>query len=196
MSEPATLKHAIRRQVLAQRQAASQDAAVDLVRAWSGRPKLGTVRCVAGYWPLGSELDPRPLMQHLHDNGHELALPCMQSDPHGLVFRRYQPGDRLEQRRFGVHEPCESAPVRHPDLVFVPLVAVSSAGHRLGYGKGYYDATLSQARMKNDIATIGVAWEMQIREDIPVERHDVPLDFVVTSQGMWLDCQAVRQGDA
>lgn len=69
-----------------------------------------------------------------------------------------------------------------PDLVVVPGLAFTAAGHRLGQGGGWYDRFLSQVRA--DCTTIGVCFAEQILESLPIEAHDVAVDHVVTDRGV------------
>src|ERR1051326_4678054 len=115
---------------------------------------------VAGYIPHREEADPRMLMDALARAGMTLALPCIVARHAPLLFRRWSPGNPLVANTLGILEPMESAPIV-PDVVLVPLLAFDSAGHRLGYGGGYYDRTLDQLRRDRDILAVGVAFAGQ-----------------------------------
>ncbi|MHA1108669.1 MAG: 5-formyltetrahydrofolate cyclo-ligase, partial [Alphaproteobacteria bacterium] len=97
---------------------------------------------VAGYWPVGDELDTRPLMAALHDAGYVCALPVVTETNPVLVFRRWRRDDALAAGRYGIMEPHAGAATIDPDIVITPLLAFDEAGYRLGYGAGYYDRTL------------------------------------------------------
>ncbi len=136
-------------------------------------PEAGGI--VAGYMPIRSELDPRPLMLALASEGFRLALPRTQAQ--GLVFHAYQPGDALEQGPFGTLHPFEDQPVVSPATILTPLLAFDIRGTRLGYGKGYYDrafAGLPNARR------IGLGYTMQQVVTVPSGPHDAELDAVFT----------------
>jgi len=62
------------------------------------------------------------------------------------------------------------------DIVVVPAVAFDLQGHRLGYGKGYYDRFLK----KTKAVKVGVAYDFQIVEKLPAEQHDIPVDLIIT----------------
>jgi len=62
------------------------------------------------------------------------------------------------------------------DFAIVPGVAFDERGNRLGYGKGYYDKLLA----KNKATKVGLAFDIQIVDDIPAESHDIQMDFIVT----------------
>ncbi|MEL7111920.1 MAG: 5-formyltetrahydrofolate cyclo-ligase [Pseudomonadota bacterium] len=137
---------------------------------------------VAVYLPIGSEIDPRPLMSKLIGAGAKLALPCVQDDG-TMVYRAYTRGDMLEKRPFGLLEPNPDVPEVHPTLVIAPLLAFDRNGNRLGYGKGHYDRALSRLREQGRVFVCGLAFIGQEVESIPAEPHDVPLDWVMTERG-------------
>lgn len=137
---------------------------------------------VAVYLPIGSEIDPRPLMGKLVDAGAKLALPCVQDDGQ-MVYRAYTRGDMLEKRPFGLLEPLAEVPEVEPTLVISPLLAFDRNGHRLGYGKGHYDRALARLRQNGRVFVCGLAFFGQEVEHVPAEPHDIPLDWVMTERG-------------
>ena len=67
------------------------------------------------------------------------------------------------------------------DVVIVPALAFDSKKNRIGFGGGYYDTFLEKVRKKNNkVLFIGVCYDFQIIDNIPTEKHDVTLDFVVS----------------
>lgn len=134
---------------------------------------------VAGFFPMRSEIDPRPLMQGLVGRGLRLALPCVTKE--GLVFRLWAYGDPLAKRRFGLSEPLESAMPVRPEAFIVPLAAFDRRGHRIGYGAGHYDRALAA---HPDVPAIGVAFALQEIPAVPFEAHDQPLAAIVTEEGV------------
>lgn len=138
---------------------------------------------IAGYWPLPGELDPRPTLERLAASGFLLALPRMQ-DPHEpLLCHAWRPGDRLIEGGFKVMEPEPEAPIVAPDVILVPLLAFDRRGHRLGYGKGYYDQTLAAQRSTTPgVLAIGLAFAAQEIDAVPVGAADQALDAIVTER--------------
>jgi 5-formyltetrahydrofolate cyclo-ligase len=98
---------------------------------------------VAGYWPRGSEFNVRPLMTYLHEYGHAVCLPVCSKGSRELIFRRWTPQTHLAPDELGIDAPPPNAETMIPDIVIAPLLAFTAAGDRLGYGAGYYDATLA-----------------------------------------------------
>ncbi len=137
---------------------------------------------VALYLPIGSEIDPKPLMGKLVAAGAKLALPCVQNDG-SMVYRAYTRGDMLEQRPFGLLEPNPEVPEVNPTLVITPLLGFDRNGNRLGYGKGHYDRALTRLRNHGRVFVCGLAYFEQEVEEVPAEPHDVPLDWVMTERG-------------
>lgn len=137
---------------------------------------------VALYLPIGSEIDPKPLMGKLVAAGAKLALPCVQEDG-SMVYRAYTRGDMLEQRPFGLLEPNPEVPEVNPTLVITPLLGFDRNGNRLGYGKGHYDRALTRLRDQGRVFVCGLAYFGQEVEEVPAEPHDVPLDWVMTERG-------------
>ena len=70
-----------------------------------------------------------------------------------------------------------------PQLIFVPLLAFTANGERLGYGGGYYDRTLASLRQKNEVFACGVAYAGQEVESLPTDAHDAKLDGILTEDG-------------
>ena len=138
---------------------------------------------VSGFLAVGEELDPLPLMLRLANEGYSLALPVMQGRGEPLRFRRWLPGDPTTEVSWGIRQPLPSAPEVSTDVMLVPLLAFDAAGHRLGYGGGYYDRTLALARAERKIVAIGLAYDVQEVAAVPRLDFDQRLDWVLTPSG-------------
>jgi 5-formyltetrahydrofolate cyclo-ligase len=141
------------------------------------KPPPGSV--VSGFWPIGREIDIRPLLLALHERGHPIVLPVTPKRGNPLSFRLWRPGDVLEPERFGTFRPTGDPAV--PDVLLVPLLAFDRRGHRLGYGAGFYDRTL--AGLPGHYA-LGVAYAAQEVPEVPAGPSDVALDAVATDSGV------------
>jgi 5-formyltetrahydrofolate cyclo-ligase len=137
---------------------------------------------VSGYSPIRSEIDPAPLMQALAAQGARLALPAVLARGKSLVFRAWSPNDRLMLGPLGILEPSPGASELIPDIMLVPLAAFDRAGHRIGYGAGYYDHTFSYLRKMKAVVGVGLAFALQEIETVPALSHDVALDYVLTER--------------
>ncbi len=102
--------------------------------------------------------------------------PCGEMD-----FCLHDPARGLVCGAYGIQEPCgEVCAPRQIDLIVVPGLGFDAAGHRLGRGKGYYDKYLGGA--PGSLYKVGVCWDFQLVDQIPVEGHDAVMDAVVTEK--------------
>lgn len=146
------------------------------LRDW--RPPAGAV--VSGFWPIGQEIDVRPLLVALQERGHEVVLPVTPKRGNPLTFRLWVPGEPLDPEPFGTVRP--RGPERRPDFLLVPLLAFDRGGRRLGYGGGFYDRTL--ASLPSAFA-LGCAYAAQEMPLVPAGPHDAMLDAVATERGVF-----------
>jgi 5-formyltetrahydrofolate cyclo-ligase len=130
--------------------------------------------------PMKSEIDPLPLMRKLAAAGARLALPVVAGPGQPLTMRAWAFGEPLVAGVWGIREPPPIAPAVAPDLLLVPLLAFDRAGHRIGYGAGYYDMTIAASRAQRVVVAIGVAFAAQEIAAVPATPRDVPLDLVLT----------------
>jgi len=163
----------------------SVDAPFEVITRFPDRLWPGQTPIVAGYFPIGTELDPRPLMAEFQARGSRLCLPVMHGREEALSFHQWKLGEDLIQGGFGVHEPDPAQNELIPNLILIPLLAADKQGGRLGYGKGYYDRTLSRLRDEGTVICVGLAFEAQIVDRVPVEPHDQALDWVVTEKSAY-----------
>lgn len=143
---------------------------------------LGRFKVVAGYQPMGTEIDPAPLLARFAAAGAQIVLPRTAPKGSGLPlsFHLWSPGQPLVKSAFGVAEPASETAQLDPDLVIVPLLAFDDLGHRMGYGQGHYDRTLEALRAHRSVAAIGLAFDAQRVAEVPCEDHDQPLDGILT----------------
>lgn len=138
---------------------------------------------VAAYMPIQTEIDPRPTMTELHDAGFKICLPVIQGHAMPLLFREWTPDCAMIEGDFGALIPRGGAEVC-PDLAIIPLVAFNLAGHRLGYGGGFYDRTLIRLVDNPGFKSVGFAYSDQKMDGIPTDKFDQKLDFIVTEKGV------------
>ena len=179
---PAAIKDRIRQEAFRRRDALDRDFRRDAARAIAKRalelPELAHIQPVGGYWPIRSEVDPRPLMEALIERGQDVSLSQI-LHPH-LSWRLWQPGDVLIKGGFGVREPGPDAPEVFPKALIVPLVAFDRRGGRIGYGKGHFDRAIAGLETQHPVLTVGLAYAVQEIDEVPIEPHDRLLDIIVT----------------
>ena len=139
---------------------------------------------VAGYWPMRSEADPRPILVGLKERGLPLALPAVVrragAQASELEFRAWTPWEPIGPGGFGTLVPAEGAAILRPAVLLVPLLAFDRRGARLGYGKGHYDRAIASLRKAGALVTIGIAYAAQEVEAVPTAPHDMALDAILT----------------
>ena len=142
-------------------------------------------RVASVFMTIRDEPDTRPLIAALTGAGLRVGLPVVVARGAPLVFRAWAPGDALVAAPFGLSEPAAAAPPLEPDLLFVPLAAFDRAGHRVGYGGGYYDRTLAGLRARGRVTAVGVAFTVQEIGVVPALATDEKLDMVATEAGVF-----------
>ncbi|MDJ0683527.1 MAG: 5-formyltetrahydrofolate cyclo-ligase [Alphaproteobacteria bacterium] len=142
---------------------------------------FGRFPVIAGYWPIGSEIDIRPLLARCADSGAELCLPTVVAKGAPLDFRRWTPGAPLVKDGFGTSAPPSDAGPATPILIFAPLLAFDRDGYRMGYGGGFYDRTIAAYRDRGaPLTVVGCAFAGQEAARVPRDQWDQRLDFVAT----------------
>jgi 5-formyltetrahydrofolate cyclo-ligase len=189
-SAPAADKPALRRALLAARQALAQDTAnlatldtrlgAELRRLLDERAP----RCVGFYWPTAGEFDARAAVAAwlAAAPGRTAALPVVTDAAEPLAFHLWHPASAMREGRYRIPVPAEARPAE-PDLLLIPCVGFDPQRLRLGYGGGFYDRTLA-ARAARPYA-VGVAYACARLAELPRETHDIPLDLIVTEDG-WI----------
>jgi 5-formyltetrahydrofolate cyclo-ligase len=179
-------KRTLRSAMLAWRDGLSEDerrvAADDLLATLRRERPIATPAVVSGFWPIKDEIDIRPLMMELFNEGCQLALPVVQGRGLPLLFRAWRPGDPLEKGVFGTLQPSVRREVLEPEALLVPLLACDSDGWRLGYGGGFYDRTLTGLRSRGKVTAVGVGFDAQLVPDVPRGPSDQRLDWMLTDR--------------
>jgi len=182
-------KEALRREALMRRNALPQELRAGAARAIAERPFPRAVAgaTVSGCMPLKGEINPIPLMHKLAEAGARLALPVVCGRGKALVMRAFAFGDPLVSGVWGIREPKPDAPEVLPDILLVPRLAFDRRGHRIGYGAGYYDLTITCLRAQKNVLAVGVAFAAQEIARVPSTPRDARLDLVLTEREA-IDC--------
>jgi 5,10-methenyltetrahydrofolate synthetase len=137
---------------------------------------------VGFYWPLAGEIDLRPLMTELAGEGVPLVLPAIVGKQRPLEFRRWAPGDELDSSGLWSIPAPKARNLLSPTLLCVPLLGFDGQCHRLGYGGGFFDRTLAEPGFEP--ITVGIACESGRLTTIYPQKHDIPMQFIVTERGI------------
>ncbi|MDX1761832.1 MAG: 5-formyltetrahydrofolate cyclo-ligase [Christiangramia sp.] len=126
------------------------------------------------------EVDTEFLLHILQGKDKEVIIP--KSDPETGELINYLLTDQtvIKKNRWNIPEPQDGIEINNDKLevVFIPLLAFDTSGHRIGYGKGFYDRFLAGCRP--DIIKIGLSFFEPIEEIKEIFNSDIPLDYCVT----------------
>jgi 5-formyltetrahydrofolate cyclo-ligase len=146
-------------------------------------------RLIASYWPFDGEPDPMPALQALEENGTRIALPVIRGDAinRRLNFHHWRFGGPLRDNRYGIPEPTgtDKVPLAEIDLVLIPLVGWEISGGRLGLGLGFYDRSFEAARQMAVPVRMGVAYELQKTDNLPMDPWDIRLHCLLSENGVF-----------
>jgi 5-formyltetrahydrofolate cyclo-ligase len=186
-AETQALKANLRRDAAARRKqahAAHRQVGLALMQHFKNSVDVPPGAPISGFWPMGDEIDVKPLLAQLHASGHPIGLPVVVKKGEPLIFRQWHPGLALVSGGFGTEVPPASAPELEPQVLIVPLLAFDAEGYRLGYGGGFYDRTLDKLRTGSaaDPLAVGVAFSAQHVMRVPRDDFDQPLDWIVTEK--------------
>jgi 5-formyltetrahydrofolate cyclo-ligase len=166
-------------------EARSRDS-TQLCQRLADLPDWRRARQVLLFAPMTTEPDLWPMVNHALREGKVVALPRFVSRACGYeVARLRDVAADLVTGHFNLREPAPSCPVldlNQLDLALVPGLAFSSAGCRLGRGKGYYDKLLASFGGVRG----GIGWDEQVVDALPTEPHDVRLDWILTPTRHWV----------
>ena len=179
-------KRTLRQTILAQRRALSHEqwrlasqAAQERLLALE---EFQRADCIALYAPLHNETDTAMILSVAFAAGKRVLYPAV-CGAH-MVFRQVEGIECLSKGCFGILEPCPTGTdhqADEADLIVVPGVAFDQAGHRIGYGKGFYDRFLQHPGRSAHL--IGLCHDFQLIDgQIPAETHDIRMELIVTDQ--------------
>ena len=131
------------------------------------------------YWPIRGELDLRRVARQHVDAGGVAALPAVVAKGEPVEFWRWEPGAQMQRGFWNIPVPFERHCVT-PEALLIPMVGYDDAGHRLGYGGGFYDRTLASLTPRP--YCIGIAYDDSQLETIYPQPHDIPMNIVVTER--------------
>jgi 5-formyltetrahydrofolate cyclo-ligase len=179
-----------RRTVLSRRDAmtaderiAASDVIAEHVMQLLAKQEAGSI--VALYAPKGSEVDTSKIDAFARARGLRVVYPRINDGERRLAFHEVAINE-LVSATFGLREPALHAPgveLSEIAALIVPGLAFDRAGGRIGWGRGYYDATLADASPA--ALRIGLAFECQVIDHVPRDPHDAPLHYVVTEAAIY-----------
>lgn len=144
--------------------------------------EISRTQVIAGYIPVGAELDITELLRVLREEGYQICLPVVLDSSQLLQFRLWSQGTPLIKDSADIPSPGSEATILIPDVLLIPLLAFDEQGNRLGQGMGAYDKTLADLSAQKSILTIGMAYDIQKVSHVPTHPEDFPMDRIITEK--------------
>lgn len=142
-------------------------------------PPKGSV--ITGYAPVNGEVDVVPLMTEMIKKGYQCAVPYVMDTEQRLAFLEWTPSTEMITGIYGIPQPDpKTTKELLPDMLIVPMLAFDEKCHRMGYGSGQFDRTFAGLQKIQPFYAVGIAFEAQKFDHVPVDHHDYILDMVVS----------------
>lgn len=160
-----------------------EEKSVIITRKLVGMSQVAKADRVLLYLPVNGEVDTKYVLAHFQKIESNIFLPAYLKEEKKWVVSKFKRKEDLEIGPLGIMQPRKASayPVSFLDLAIMPVVAFSAKLTRLGYGLGVYDRLLSGLK----ITKIGLAYEFQLIETLPLKPHDVKMNFVVTEKKIY-----------
>ena len=134
------------------------------------------------YFPSSYELNVLKILNIEFFKKYNFLLPSIDEDL--MHFYKWKKNQPLLLNKYGIPEPKKSKKIL-PNLILVPLLAFDEKKNRLGYGKGFYDKYLHKLKkIRKKILVVGVAFSFQKHNNLPVNKTDFKLDYIITDKGI------------
>ncbi len=138
---------------------------------------------ISGYYPIRNEVNIIAYLKFLSKKKISICLPSIFKEESHLLFKKWDIRKPLVKGKFNIDEPLEEK-YETPSILIVPILAFDKNKNRLGYGGGFYDRTIEFLEKKLKIKTIGVAFEGQKVDKVPIMKFDKKLDLIITENGI------------
>jgi 5-formyltetrahydrofolate cyclo-ligase len=135
---------------------------------------------IGGYFPVNYEADDLDILKEFNKKNYQISLPVIKKN-FEMDFYKWSFNNPLKINKYGIPEP-EKIKLTYPDVILVPLIAFDKKLNRLGYGGGYYDRLIQKLSEKKKILKIGLALSFQKINNVPINKYDKKLDYIVTDK--------------
>jgi 5-formyltetrahydrofolate cyclo-ligase len=183
-------KRTLRQQMLAHRRTLSRETWLETSRLAQQNilnlEEFSRAECIALYSSLHNEIDTAHILEAAYSAGKRALYPAVCGPE--MVLRQVDHLEQLKEGCFGVLEPCGGGPdhlADEADLIIVPGVVFDQTGHRIGYGKGFYDRFLRHPGLRATL--VGLCHDFQLIDgNLPADSHDIRMDIIVTEKRIML----------
>ncbi len=147
-------------------------------------PEFKKAKVVLLYHPIKNEVDPTPLFENPQTSQKKIfAFPLTHADSRRMTLHQIADLNELELDEFKIKSPTrkhQKIARKNIDLVITPGLAFDPDGNRIGYGKGYFDKLFKN--LSTNCTKIALAYDFQIIENVPAEKHDKKVEIIVTEK--------------
>ncbi len=180
MKEIARLKNLSKRNSLSKKQVEEKSNAIQ--KLVEELPEFKKANCIMLYYGVSNEVETKGLIEKALALGKRVSLPATNFKKRAMVPREIHSLKELEETIQGLFEPKTQKHVeaKEIDLIIIPGVAFDKTGSRIGRGMGFYDSLLRKTSTK--IPLVGLCFEENLEEKVPIESHDVKMNIVVTDK--------------
>ncbi len=135
------------------------------------------------YYPSSYEIDILKIIDIEYFKKYIFLLPVIEKN-NAMNFYSWKKTDVMSVNKYGILEPMKIKKML-PNIILVPLLAFDKNKNRLGYGKGFYDKFLKKyIKLRKNTITIGVAFSFQKHHNLPINKNDYKLNYVLTEKGI------------
>lgn len=175
-------KQALRRVIRDKKRAMTEQdivcASEDLARQFFAHPAYRQAKTIYGYLSYNQEVRTLPILEQALRDGKAVAVPKVIGER--MIFVQMADLTRIGKGYCNIPEPIDNGPEAADEtaLVLMPGLAFDRAGHRLGYGGGFYDRFLQD---EPDHPTLALCYDFQLLDHVETESHDIPVDYVLAA---------------
>lgn len=173
-------KSALRKQIRDKKRAMTQEqieaASARLAELFLGSDAYRNAKTIYGYLPYNQEVRTVSMLEQAIRDGKQVAVPKVYGEE--MLFIQMDDLSKVETGYAGIPEPVADGPVAQDPtaLVLMPGLAFDAAGHRIGYGGGFYDRFLEK---EPDHPTVALCYDFQMFAHLETDAHDIPVDLVL-----------------
>lgn len=151
-------------------------ASQKLMELFTQTQQYQAAKTVYGYLPYNQEVRTVPILEQALSDGKRVAVPKVVGDEMRFIY--IEDFSQVEVGYAGIPEPIADGPVAEDEtaLVLMPGLAFDKAGHRIGYGGGFYDKFLER---EPNHPTVALCYDFQMLPELETQAHDVPVDLVI-----------------
>lgn len=170
------LRQAIRAQKRAMTEADILRRSEILAEKFARSDAYRAAKTIYGYLPYNQEVRTVPMLQRALDEGKRVAVPKVYGDDMKFIY--LDDLSQVAKGYAGIPEPVADGPVAQDEtaLVLMPGLAFDRAGHRIGYGGGFYDKFLAR---EPHHPTVALCYDFQVMDRLETEKFDIPVDLVI-----------------